>query len=76
MRSLVLGLVAVIAASGAVGFGGIAGPASGVLKFIFWQCLVLLALGVVAHLSAAWEDQDPRGGGDNFPPPGGPFTRP
>jgi len=74
MRSLVLGLVAVITASGAVGFGGIAGPASGVIKFVFWQCLVLLALGLVAHISATW-DEEPPPEADRQPPSAGPVSR-
>lgn len=76
MRFLIPILVAAIATSGVIGFSEAAGPASGIIKFIFWQCVVLLALGVVAHLSAAWEDHDPHGGGDDhMPPPGGPFRR-
>lgn len=75
MRPLVLTLLAVTVASGAIGYSEAAGPASGIIKFVFWLGLVLLALGLVAHVSALWEHHDPHGSDDAVPPRGGPLTR-
>lgn len=43
---LVIALIA-----GALGFGGIAGAASGFAQILFWVFLILLAISVIKHLT-------------------------
>jgi len=43
---LVISLIA-----GALGFGGIAGAASGIVQILFWIFLALLAVSVIKHLT-------------------------
>lgn len=73
MRRLVLVLVTGTAASALIGFTGAAGSASGIVEFIFWQCLVLLGLGLAAHVSASFE-QKARAKARRDPPSGDPLS--
>ncbi len=52
MVRLIIALLIIALIAGALGFGGIAGAATGVAQIVFWIFLVGLVLAVFRHLAS------------------------